>query len=148
MIQPTSHFIIKMEIINVSKVEEKIGKIAGLRGARRKTALSTATENLYNYLKSLNYDNVTRGFLKSFFGDDVNPRTRKRVLRAIINELKKEGKIKEGLWGLYVEFGLAAANISSGPTGKLTPAAIVPVVNLGIQRFDKPNDLTVDANFY
>lgn len=68
--------------------------------------------------------------------------THKEVAEALI----KEAKINEGLWGLYVEFGLTGANISSGPDGKLTPAAIVPVVKLGIQRFDRPNDLTVDAS--
>lgn len=83
------------KIVNIDIVEEKINGIVGLRGDKRKTALSTAKNNLYNYLKSLNYAHVNREFLKSFFSDDINPRTRKRVLRAIINELKKEGKIRE-----------------------------------------------------
>lgn len=81
--------------ININLVEDKISGIVGLRGDSRRVALSSAKTNLYNYLKSFNYDNVTRDFLKSFFGDDINPRTRRRVLRAIINELKKEGKIVE-----------------------------------------------------
>lgn len=81
--------------IKLGVVEKKLNGVVGLRGVKRKTALSTAKDNLYNYLKSLNYDHVTRDFLKSFFSEDVNPRTRKRVLRAVINELKKEGKIKE-----------------------------------------------------
>ncbi len=80
---------------NVKVVEKRINKVIGLRGDKRKTAISTASANLYNYLKTLNYNHVTRGFLKSFFSDKINPRTRKRVLRAIINELKKEGRIKE-----------------------------------------------------
>lgn len=80
---------------NAKVVEKRINGIVGLRGTRRKTALATATTNLYNYLKTLNYREVTRHFLKSFFSDEVTPRTRKRVLRAIINELKKEGKIRE-----------------------------------------------------
>ncbi len=85
-----------MEIkTNVKIVEKRINRVIGLRGEKRKTALFTAKDNLYNYLKTLNYNYVTRDFLKSFFSDEINPRTRKRVLRAIINELKKEGKIKE-----------------------------------------------------
>ena len=83
------------KVINIKIVEKKINGIVGLRGARRKTALEIAKDNLYNYLKTLNYSQVNRNFLKSFFGDDINPRTRKRVLRAIINELKKEGKVRE-----------------------------------------------------
>lgn len=83
------------KIINVDVVEKKMNGIIGLRGDKRKTALSTATTNLYNYLKDLNYSHVNRDFLKSFFSDNIKPKTRRRVLRAIINELKKEGKIKE-----------------------------------------------------
>lgn len=84
-----------MEQYDVNEVERRINGIVGLRGKKRKVALSTATTNLYNYLKTLNYDNVTRGFLKSFFSDKIKPKTRRRVLRAIVNELKKNGKIKE-----------------------------------------------------
>ncbi len=49
---------------NINTVEKKLNGIVGLRGDKRKTALSAASTNLYNYLKTLNYDNVTRGFLK------------------------------------------------------------------------------------
>ncbi len=80
---------------NIDVVEKKLDGVVGLRGVKRETALTTAKDNLYNYLKSLNYDNVTRDFLKSFFSDDIKPKTRRNVLRAVINELKKEGKIKE-----------------------------------------------------
>jgi len=66
----------------------------------------------------------------------------KEVAEALI----RYGNIHEGLWGLYVEFGLAAANIGSGPgTNDLNPAAIVPILKLGLQRFDKPSNLTADA---
>lgn len=66
----------------------------------------------------------------------------KEVAEALI---KREG-IHEGIWGIYMEFGITAANISSGPSEQtLVPAAIIPVLKLGIQRFDKPNSLTVDA---
>jgi hypothetical protein len=66
----------------------------------------------------------------------------KEVAEALI---KKQG-IHEGLWGVYMQFGIGAANISSGPSEPtLLPAAIVPVVKIGIQRFDQPNSLTVNA---
>ncbi len=68
--------------------------------------------------------------------------THREVAEALI---RKQG-IHEGLWGIYMEFGIGAANINSGPSEEaLVPAAIVPVVKMGIQRFDKPNTLTVDA---
>ena len=52
--------------------------------------------------------------------------------------------IHEGLWGIYVEFGLAATNV--GPSqDNLTPAAVVPLMKIGLQKFNKPNNLTVDA---
>jgi hypothetical protein len=63
----------------------------------------------------------------------------------VAEALIKTQDIHEGLWGMYVEFGIAAANISGGPEGDFFPAAIVPLVKVGIQRFDKASNLTVDA---
>jgi hypothetical protein len=60
--------------------------------------------------------------------------------------LVREQGIKEGHWGIAVRFGIQGANIGSSPAGNdLVPAAIVPVLEVGIQRFDSPNALTVDA---
>jgi len=56
----------------------------------------------------------------------------------------KQG-IHEGLWGIAVEFGLAAANVPTGPDKSFTPAAISLLQKVGIQRFPEPNNLTVDA---
>jgi hypothetical protein len=59
--------------------------------------------------------------------------------------IKAQG-IHEGLWGIYIEFGFGAANIQAGPSQDMVlPAAIIPVKSIGIQRFDEPNSLTVDA---
>lgn len=80
---------------NANEVEEKINNIVGKQGKKRKKAIKTATTNLYNYLKTLNYSEVTKGFLNSFFSNDFCKKTRQRVLSVIINELKKEGKLKE-----------------------------------------------------
>jgi len=65
----------------------------------------------------------------------------KEVAEALI----RYNNLHEGLWGLYVEFGLAGANVGSGPGGDLNPAAIVPVIRIGLQRFEKPNNLTAEA---
>ncbi len=60
--------------------------------------------------------------------------------------LVKKLDIHEGLWGVYFEFALAGANVNVGPDPKiLAPAAITSIQKVGIQRFDSPNSLTVDA---
>lgn len=66
----------------------------------------------------------------------------KEVAEALI----RYNDIHEGLWGLYVEFGLAGANVSLQPEGDLNPTAVVPIVKLGLQRFKEPNNLTADAS--
>ncbi len=58
--------------------------------------------------------------------------------------LEKQG-ITEGLWAFYAKFGLAAANVGPGPEA-LQPAAIVPLLEIGVQRADQPSSLTVDAS--
>jgi hypothetical protein len=58
--------------------------------------------------------------------------------------LVKYNDIHEGIWGLYVEFGIAGVNV--GPTQEdINPAAIVPILKVGLQTFDKANNMTVDA---
>lgn len=65
----------------------------------------------------------------------------KEVAEALI----RYNKIHEGLWGISIRFGIQGANIGVTPGGELTPAAIVPILNIGLQRFEKPNNLTIDA---
>jgi len=62
----------------------------------------------------------------------------------VAEALVRYNDLHEGLWGLYIEFGLGAANLASEP-GDLLPAAIIPVKKIGLQRFNEPNNLTVDA---
>jgi hypothetical protein len=70
--------------------------------------------------------------------------TYKEVAEALI----RYHEIHEGLWGISIKFGIQGANIGSAPGGELAPAAIVPVLNIGLQRFEKPNNLTVDASVF
>lgn len=59
--------------------------------------------------------------------------------------VKKLG-LHEGLWGLYFEFGLIGANVPLPPDGKqFSPAAICTINKVGVQRFETPSNLTVDA---
>lgn len=61
--------------------------------------------------------------------------------------LIKKQEIHEGFWAIYIEFGLGAANIATGPDDpNILPAAIVPVRRIGIHKHDKPNPLTIDAS--
>ena len=57
--------------------------------------------------------------------------------------LKKEG-IHEGLWALYIKFGLAALNVG-GSDSELRPTALIPILELGLQKADKETNISVDA---
>lgn len=65
--------------------------------------------------------------------------------KEVVEALLKQNHIHDGLWSLYVQFGLAAAN--AGPSEQdLKPSAIVGVLSLGITKVDKANNITVDAS--
>jgi len=60
--------------------------------------------------------------------------------------LVKKLDIHEGFWGVFLEFGMSGSNVPTGPDGRtFLPAAITFVTRIGIQRFDEPNSLTIDA---
>lgn len=64
----------------------------------------------------------------------------KEVAEALI----KQQDLHEGIWGIYVEFGIGAAN--AGPSeDQLLPTAIVPIVKMGLQKMPKDNVLAADA---
>jgi len=63
----------------------------------------------------------------------------------IAEVLVRHANLHDGLWGIEIKFGIQGTNIGTSP-GDLLPAAIVPVVTLGLQRFEKPSNLTVDAS--
>jgi hypothetical protein len=58
--------------------------------------------------------------------------------------VKKQG-IHEGLWAIYLRFGIQGANVGGLAGTPLLPTALVPVIEIGIQQKDKADDLTVDA---
>ncbi len=59
----------------------------------------------------------------------------------------KKLDLHEGLWGIYVEFTFGAANVPTSPDAKaIAPASISMIKGVGLQRFDIPNNLTVDAS--
>ena len=64
--------------------------------------------------------------------------------------LVKDRNIHEGIWGIFVRFGIHALNVNVEPPGEpqpamLAPAALVPILEIGIQPFKKPTEFTVDA---
>ena len=66
--------------------------------------------------------------------------THKEVVEAL---LKKHG-IHHGVWGIFIKFGIQGMNV--GPSeADIVPAAIVPVLEIGLQKFDKEGNLAVDA---
>lgn len=68
-------------------------------------------------------------------------------LREVATVLVKHQKVHEGHWGLFVRFGIGATNIQNpDDLSDIKPAAIVPILELGIQPFAEPNPLTVDAS--
>ncbi len=67
--------------------------------------------------------------------------TYKEVAEALV---KRHG-IHDGIWGIYIRFGIQGANV--GPSqDEIHPAAIVPVLEIGIQKMEKENHISVDAS--
>jgi hypothetical protein len=68
----------------------------------------------------------------------ATPKQFKFQFKELAALLAREAGVHQGHWGIYVRFGLGASNV--GQTQEdLLPAAIVPIVELGIQEFDSPN---------
>jgi hypothetical protein len=64
----------------------------------------------------------------------------------VVTALLKKENIHEGIWTLSVQFGLGAANLApSEGSPDVNPAAIVPVLKIGIQRGEQLNSMSVDA---
>jgi hypothetical protein len=64
--------------------------------------------------------------------------------KEIVTALIKAHDIHEGRWGLFVNFGINAQNV--GPSeNELRPTAMIPILQMGLIRFDKDTNLSVDA---
>jgi len=64
----------------------------------------------------------------------------KEVAAALI----KAHDIHDGIWGLYINFGIRGMNVGASDDD-LQPTALVPVLSIGLQQFEKVNNLSVDA---
>ncbi len=66
--------------------------------------------------------------------------------KEVVEALIKQQGLHEGLWSLRVEFGFGAININTDEGSKeLSPAAIIPIKGLGLQKGTEDNSLTVNA---
>lgn len=78
--------------------------------------------------------------------DEIRKLTYKDVILALI----KHQNLHEGVWQLYIEFGIGAANMPTAEENednlRLSPAAIVPVKAIGLFKVDKEGPLALDAS--
>lgn len=65
--------------------------------------------------------------------------------KEVVEALIRKQDVHEGLWTLNIRFGMQATNF--GPNeSDLKPTIILPILDIGIQKVDKENNLTVDAS--
>ena len=64
--------------------------------------------------------------------------------REVVEALIKANELHEGIWALFVKFGLNAANIGASEQ-EVRPAAIIPLLEIGLQKAEKENNISVDA---
>jgi hypothetical protein len=64
--------------------------------------------------------------------------------RELVEMMIKDRGLHEGIWGLFVRFGLGASNVGPNETD-VQPAAIIPVIEIGLQKFEKENNISLDA---
>ena len=59
--------------------------------------------------------------------------------KEVAEALLKQQGVHEGVWGIYIKFGIKAANV--GETSEdLRPTAIVPILEIGVQRLEKESN--------
>ena len=64
--------------------------------------------------------------------------------KEVVEALLKQQGIHDGLWSIYIEFGLMGANVGD-PAGGMLPVAVVPVMKIGLQKGTTEDAITVDA---
>ncbi len=78
--------------------------------------------------------------------DRIITPTYKDVIEALI----KHQNIHEGIWQLYIEFGISGGNMPIAPEGsddlRISPVAMVPITKIGLLKVDKENPLALDAS--
>jgi hypothetical protein len=65
--------------------------------------------------------------------------------KELVVALIKKQDLHEGIWQLYVEFGIAAANIQTGDN-EVSPSAIVPIKKIGLTKVNSEGPIAIDAS--
>ena len=65
--------------------------------------------------------------------------------KELVEILVKNQNLSEGIWRLHVRFGLKAASLGTSNEDRL-PTAMIPVLDIGLQRVDTEDNLSVDAS--
>jgi hypothetical protein len=64
--------------------------------------------------------------------------------KEVVTALIKTNSIHEGIWGFIVNFGMQAQNV--GPNvDELRPAVMIPMLSVGLMKYDRETSLSVDA---
>lgn len=66
----------------------------------------------------------------------------------IVESMIKRSNVHEGMWRLFLIFGIQGVNFVPPGSNDIFPSAIVPVQKIGIQRVgddESPDGITVDA---
>ena len=62
----------------------------------------------------------------------------------VVELLIKKQNIHQGVWGLFIKFGMNATN--AGPTeAEIMPAVIIGVLEIGLHKFEKESNIALDA---
>ena len=64
--------------------------------------------------------------------------------KELVEILVKAQGLNEGILGLFVRLGLGASNVGT-TEDQLQPAAIIPILEIGLQRMEKRPIFSVDA---
>jgi hypothetical protein len=75
----------------------------------------------------------------------AEPKLIKFSYKELAELMVKQQGITEGHWGVYMRFGIGAVNAGETPETAV-PTAFVPVLEIGLQRFDGPGPLAIDAS--
>jgi hypothetical protein len=65
--------------------------------------------------------------------------------KEVVEALIKQQGIHEGRWMIMMQFGIQGMNVGQGAPQNLVPAALVPIVAIGLQKTDQVTNLSVDA---
>lgn len=71
--------------------------------------------------------------------------------KELVKALIKHQNLHEGIWQIYIEFGISGGNMpiaSQQNPGdiRLTPVAVIPITKIGLLQVDKENPLALDAS--